>query len=338
MLIYGIAGLVTAFGGSLTPSERLPLIWFLVGFPLVTFGGFCWLVMRHSGKLFAPSDYRDDATYLQAVQMVAAVQVSRSSEAAQHEEALAIAAAPPKSEPSATQEAEPEATKQHEFSEPKAHWKRDDYEIAYISALFFHKKDIARADIISKAYLKTEHAEQSDNSVSWEAFRLSSLLRFTDEGNFEELKRLARANPNNVEAQEYLAIGYVHYNEFESAITVYQRVASQTSDGEEKARLLGRAAYCAASAGKREQADKIIEQIKAFSSELQSQTLITTIKDVAEALDDPDILIAALERVVEANPGDTKERFSLAYKHSESGNHDMALVHYLKFPLTNATN
>ena len=35
VLIYGLAALVTAFAASLTPGERLPLIWFLVIFPII---------------------------------------------------------------------------------------------------------------------------------------------------------------------------------------------------------------------------------------------------------------------------------------------------------------
>jgi len=35
VLVYGFAALVTAFSASLSESERLPLIWFLVLFPVL---------------------------------------------------------------------------------------------------------------------------------------------------------------------------------------------------------------------------------------------------------------------------------------------------------------
>lgn len=57
VLVYGLAALVTAFGNSLTASERLPLVWFLVIFPVLVLIAFTWLVSKHSGKLFAPSDF-----------------------------------------------------------------------------------------------------------------------------------------------------------------------------------------------------------------------------------------------------------------------------------------
>lgn len=64
VLVYGFASLVTAFGGSLSPQERLPLIYFMVVFPILVLAVFGWLVSRHSTELFAPSDYKDEANYV----------------------------------------------------------------------------------------------------------------------------------------------------------------------------------------------------------------------------------------------------------------------------------
>ncbi len=64
VLVYGFAALVTAFARSLSESERLPLIWFLVLFPVLVLGVFSWLVSRHGGKLYGPSDYKDEENYI----------------------------------------------------------------------------------------------------------------------------------------------------------------------------------------------------------------------------------------------------------------------------------
>ena len=68
VLVYGFASLVTAFTGSFSPSERLPLIYFLVCFPVIVLGVFAWLVSKHSGKLFAPSDFKDEENYVKVQQ------------------------------------------------------------------------------------------------------------------------------------------------------------------------------------------------------------------------------------------------------------------------------
>lgn len=64
VLVYGFAALVTTFSSSLSASERLPLIWFLVLFPVLVLAVFAWLVSRHGGKLYGPADYRDEENYI----------------------------------------------------------------------------------------------------------------------------------------------------------------------------------------------------------------------------------------------------------------------------------
>ena len=63
-LIYGFACLVLGFaGGQLTVCERQPLIWFLIGFPILILGSFVFLVVNHHKKLYAPSDYKDERNF-----------------------------------------------------------------------------------------------------------------------------------------------------------------------------------------------------------------------------------------------------------------------------------
>jgi len=78
VLVYGLAALVTAFASSLTTAERLPLIWFLVIFPVLVLVVFSWLVSRHSGKLFAPSDFKDEDNYVR-MQMSAVASLAAAS-------------------------------------------------------------------------------------------------------------------------------------------------------------------------------------------------------------------------------------------------------------------
>lgn len=62
--VYGIASMVMTVPGTLTHEERLPLVYFLVIFPVLVLGVFSWLVSAHSGKLFSPADFRDEDNYI----------------------------------------------------------------------------------------------------------------------------------------------------------------------------------------------------------------------------------------------------------------------------------
>jgi CheY-like chemotaxis protein len=85
VLVYGLAAMVAAFASPLTAQERLPLVYFLVIFPVLVLAVFAWLVSRHSGKLFAPSDFKDETNYvrmqLSAVASLTAAAVSREGSA-----------------------------------------------------------------------------------------------------------------------------------------------------------------------------------------------------------------------------------------------------------------
>lgn len=73
VLVYGLAALVTTFASSLSPSERLPLVYFLVVFPVLVLGVFAWLVGRHSNKLFAPQDFQNEENYVKLLSATASL-------------------------------------------------------------------------------------------------------------------------------------------------------------------------------------------------------------------------------------------------------------------------
>lgn len=67
--IDGIAGLVISvnFGNLHAASERLPLIWFIVLFPVIVLVAFVVLVIKCPQNLFGPSDYDNSELYLKAI-------------------------------------------------------------------------------------------------------------------------------------------------------------------------------------------------------------------------------------------------------------------------------
>jgi len=67
VLIYGFAALVTTFTTSFTAAERLPLIYFLVIFPVLVLGVFAWLVKK--GGLITPADFSDQTLFLQMLRL-----------------------------------------------------------------------------------------------------------------------------------------------------------------------------------------------------------------------------------------------------------------------------
>ena len=67
VLIYGFASLVVGASAKLEAYERTPLIWFLTIFPLIVLIAFYLLVSRHHRKLYAPSDYKQEKHFIEAL-------------------------------------------------------------------------------------------------------------------------------------------------------------------------------------------------------------------------------------------------------------------------------
>ncbi|HEY3598674.1 MAG TPA: response regulator [Paraburkholderia sp.] len=78
VLVYGFASVVTAFASSFSHDERIPLIYFMVTFPVLVLGVFAWLVSNHSPKLFAPADFRNEENYVR-MQISAAASLAVAS-------------------------------------------------------------------------------------------------------------------------------------------------------------------------------------------------------------------------------------------------------------------
>src|SRR5437588_11486769 len=67
VLVDGIAGFVLGVSSrSLQPNEKLPLIYFLVFFPVVVLGVFYRLVAKHHEKFYAPGDFPDKEGFFRA--------------------------------------------------------------------------------------------------------------------------------------------------------------------------------------------------------------------------------------------------------------------------------
>jgi hypothetical protein len=68
-LIYGFACLILglSFDHFKNEIERLPLIWFIITFPILILVAFIYLVVKHHNKLYAPGDYKDEGNFFRTL-------------------------------------------------------------------------------------------------------------------------------------------------------------------------------------------------------------------------------------------------------------------------------
>ena len=216
---------------------------------------------------------------------------------------------------------------------PKLEWTEHEYMRTMERMIL--KNDEDKVQRINQAYLATKHASQGDNKINWEAKIEVFRLIFERDGNFNNLRRFAENHPDSSVVFECLATGYEYYNDYRAAAGAYEAAAGKAQNNiEEQFRLLKLAAVAHSHAGDATSAAKVIEQMKVQikptgGGEMQ---LLNALRGVAEVAKENETLIATMERVVDLDPSDTETRFALAYKHSNVGNNDLALFHYLKIP------
>lgn len=213
--------------------------------------------------------------------------------------------------------------------DPKFEWTLADYDNAQWAMTFSDKPEIfAKID----AAFKASAFAQNDGYAEWqgrfEYYRLLTRRPF----DFEKLKRLHREHPQSATLAEYLAEAYVRYDDLERATTCYEQATSAAAEKEKIIYYLGETALLYRRMGNSGRSQEMVEQLRDLAQKNASHKT-----EVAHALrqistHDKDELaeIVLMEYLTEQAPSDTRKRFDLAYKHSETKSEDMALYHYLK--------
>jgi len=215
---------------------------------------------------------------------------------------------------------------------PSLSWTREDYEHAAFHMIL--DGDAHGAALIEKAYLELPEATQGINRDTWVA-RIESLrVRLGSGGNFQRLEVLAKKHPESSEILQDFALALIKYRSFREAAEYLEAAAGLSSDQKEIVRLLGGAALQHANANDRDRLQQVILKLKMLVTsrpELEEQ-LLGSLRESAEQEKEHEAAIGVMERLIELNPGDISLRFDLAYAHSENGNDDLALRHYLLIP------
>jgi tetratricopeptide (TPR) repeat protein len=215
---------------------------------------------------------------------------------------------------------------------PKPDWTRRRYEQAIRHAIAFECDD--KCSAIDGAYLRTEHAAQGDNKQSWEAYCEYIRLLCNKGGSLANLKALAAEHPDSAGTLEQLAKGFAWYDDHYKAAHTFEAAAAKSSSDAQAICLMGRAAGQYAMAAAPTTVFEVVRRMKlragpAVDRELQ---VLRALCELADLANQQEATIALMERIVEIDPDDNGTRFNVAYKHSERGNNDLALFHYLKIP------
>jgi tetratricopeptide (TPR) repeat protein len=217
-----------------------------------------------------------------------------------------------------------------EDSEPKPEWSEDKYNRAAFRTIFdrddrgFAKIDAAyRGSVFNK----------DDAIPKWEAGIEYMRLLLNKEGDLGKLRTLAEQNPKCSKVFLFLARGYLVVDEYKTAGQTFEQAAELETAEKTKVNALMQAGIAYQNAGMNERALAMIESAKKTAAAFATTPAsLSALLDFAKLDKNDDMQLAILEQIVALEPTDISSRFSLAYKHGECDNEDMALHHYLRIP------
>jgi tetratricopeptide (TPR) repeat protein len=226
---------------------------------------------------------------------------------------------------------QPDSPTESTWTRPKQDWQIEDYKRAIFHSIWTDDSDAA--DRIDGAYRETQDAADEQNRAAWESHVEFLRIFFGKGGDLDRLRELASRHPNNSRVLENLADALAEYDS-KSAATAFVVAAEKAQKADEQQKLLGSAAVQYQRAELGDSSQEIVRRMKrdvraGGGEELQ---LLRTLRELAEITTDRDVLLGILERIAHLAPDDIDVRFALAYQHSEAGNNDLALRHYLRIP------
>lgn len=224
-----------------------------------------------------------------------------------------------------------DASYEEAWAVPSVEWKRADYEFALLKAIFFKKEHLI--DKLSEAYLATESGTIEANSQSWQAAALYLRTVYGGGSHLDELRKMADRWAANSSVVAYLARSLEYYEQYADAAVLFMTAADNEKHRSERIKYLRGAADAYRKNGKDDAARGVLETMRQEGQDSDEREILAVQRELTESSNEDDLWLATLERLVDLEPDDENQRFSLAYKYSNTGNEPMALFHYLRIPV-----
>lgn len=213
----------------------------------------------------------------------------------------------------------------------EATWGEDDFDLAQFRCIL---RDGTSPENIRETYIKLPGAPTETRLGIWQARNECYRLLLSKGGDLDALRELAENHPTNGAIAHLYAQALDRFKKYDQAGEFFEKAANLMSTEFDGAESLARAALAYERSGATEKVRSILKELRARASvdKRMAKGLYATLQGLAEFQEDKYLAVAAQEGHIDRSPAAFRERFSLAYLHSELGNEDLALHHYLQIP------
>lgn len=217
-------------------------------------------------------------------------------------------------------------------SMPKPDWDREKYGMAMFHMIV--RKDKEGTAQINAAFLSSPHANTDTKIAAWNAHNEFCEALVGKEGeHLDKLKMLAEQFPDEQEVRAYYARALRLFDKHFDAAVQFEAASKMADAISDKLNFLGQAANEYSLSGKLAKANILQNSIRkmALDCVVEESDLLHALQNASPNKEDI-FSLAISERLAELKPDDFGHRFKLAYSHSQHGNEDIALHHYIKIP------
>lgn len=216
---------------------------------------------------------------------------------------------------------------------PQVGWTEDDFEFAQFRSIL---RSVA-SDTLKETFLRLPGQTAEVRQAIWDARDDCYRLIFGRGGDLERLRDLSEKHPSIRSIKLLYARALRQFDKHATAAKLFDEVAADTVNDEERFDILCRAASAHQESGDPQKAAQILRRLRADANSGGNVKLLkelySTMLDLAELQKDQYLQLGALEGQIDQSPASFRTRFALAYLHSQVGNEDLALHHYLQIPV-----
>lgn len=211
------------------------------------------------------------------------------------------------------------------------------WDLARFENAFFWKLLTRRfedAEKISNSYLGSNLASSEQARAEWNAHAERMRITWGKNGQLSRLRSTYLENQSNPRISADYAAALAHFKKHSAAADLYLQAVEGAQDfGQKQANTIS-AVLELARGGRQNEALALLDDLRqqAIGQAGSDGPLASCLMSLADIIKDEHLSIEAMERLVELMPDDYDTRFSLAYAHSQIGNVDLALEHYLLIP------
>ena len=221
------------------------------------------------------------------------------------------------------------------FISPKESWTKDDYEFAYLIAV--HRDDHDARSKIDEAFRQSSEGRNPQDLEVWEATGEYMRINYHKGGKLERIESIAAKCVDNLEVQHYLGMAYVTFEKYEEAAKCFEKSAAGTENKQTRLRRTGQLARTFVKADNHAALVTVIEQLKVDAKDVErgNSIVVEELRAIAKTMDQDEMWLGLTEYLISITPDRNSERFDLAYKYSDLGQHGLALKHYQEIPINN---